>query len=173
MPLDNSRLLDFLNLIGEEMPRRITLVAAGGTAMTLLDIKPSTTDIDFTGPADDVELFDRTQKSVRHGFKVDLWPGGQVFSQLLPGDYLERSLPVGRVTNISLRALHPVDIVVTKIGRLNSRDLEDIGDCIGKHSLRKHEIQQRATQVEYVGNQENYDYHLQLVIRRFFGGGPD
>ncbi len=171
MPLDRSRLWDFLELVGKELSRPITLVAAGGTAMTLLDIKPTTLDVDFTGPADDTELFDRTQKSVPHGFKVDIWPGGQVFSQFLPGDYLKRSLSVGRVTKIKLRALHPVDIVVTKIGRLNSRDLEDIRDCIKKYTLKKDDILERGVRVEYVGNQENYDYHLQLVIQRFFGAG--
>jgi len=55
--IDKSRLLDFLGLIDQEMPRQITLVAMGGTAMTLLDAKPSTLDIDFTGPGEDVALF--------------------------------------------------------------------------------------------------------------------
>lgn len=36
--------------------RKELLVAAGGTAMTLLDLKPSTIDIDFTMP--DIVSFD-------------------------------------------------------------------------------------------------------------------
>ena len=36
MSLDNTRLLDFLGEIEEELRRKITLVAVGGTAMTLL-----------------------------------------------------------------------------------------------------------------------------------------
>jgi len=50
MPLDKTQLLDFLGVVEKELSRRITLVAIGGTAMTLLDLKPSTIDIDFTGP---------------------------------------------------------------------------------------------------------------------------
>jgi len=45
MPLDKTHLLDFLGVVERELSRQITLVAAGGTAMTLLDLKPSTIDI--------------------------------------------------------------------------------------------------------------------------------
>lgn len=50
MPLDKSGLLGLLSAVDSELNRKITLVAAGGTAMTLLDMEPSTLDIDFTGP---------------------------------------------------------------------------------------------------------------------------
>jgi hypothetical protein len=51
MSLDRAKLMDFLSLVGAEVRRKITLVAAGGTALTLLDVKPSTIDLDLTGPA--------------------------------------------------------------------------------------------------------------------------
>ncbi len=50
--LDNSKLLGFLEL-DKELNRRITVVAVGGTAMTLLGAKPSTTDVDFDMPGED------------------------------------------------------------------------------------------------------------------------
>lgn len=60
--------------------RRITLVAAGGTALTLLDIKPSTIDIDFTGPAADIDDFSRIERLVPHGFKIDKYKdGGSIY----------------------------------------------------------------------------------------------
>ena len=52
MPLDKSGLRGLLTAVDEALERRIILVAAGGTAMTLIDLKPSTIDIDFTGPYD-------------------------------------------------------------------------------------------------------------------------
>ncbi len=55
MPFDKKRLLDFLEISDREIAKEITLVAAGGTAMTLLDTKPSTIDIDFTIP---VKMFE-------------------------------------------------------------------------------------------------------------------
>ncbi len=169
MPLDGAQLFDFLDTLGKELPRRIILAAAGGTAMTLLGLKPSTRDVDFTGPLEDIEALKRALKMTPHGFKVDCWPGGQVFSQILPRDYLKKSIPVRRVKNIDLRALHPLDVVVTKIGRLDERDLEDIEACIKGYRLTKTQVLRRAKGVEYVGNQEIYDYNLQYTIRRFFG----
>ncbi len=115
--IDPSSLLDFLRLVGGELSRAIVLVAAGGTALTLLGVKPSTRDIDFTGLGEDIEAFKRALGGIPHGMKVDTWPGGQVFTQFLPSDYLARSKPIKQLTNIDLRALHPVDIIVTKIGR--------------------------------------------------------
>src|SRR6266542_6762252 len=135
--IDSSRLLEFLGLVGEELPRKIVLVAAGGTALTLLKVKPSTRDIDLTGPGEDIGLFRRTLQTIPHGMKVDTWPDGQVFSQFLPSDYLRRSRKIRPLRNIDLRALHPVDIVVTKIGRLDDRDKEDIRDCIRVFRIRK------------------------------------
>jgi hypothetical protein len=54
MPCDKRALLDYLEVINEGLTKKITLVAAGGTAMTLLDLKPSTIDIDFTIPSSDM-----------------------------------------------------------------------------------------------------------------------
>lgn len=59
--------MGLLSSVDEELERRIVLVAVGGTAMTLLDLKPSTIDIDFTGPYDDIREFNRIQK---RGLKV-------------------------------------------------------------------------------------------------------
>ena len=50
MSLDNTKLLDFLEEIDRELSRKIVIVAVGGTAMTLVNAKPSTIDIDFTIP---------------------------------------------------------------------------------------------------------------------------
>lgn len=89
--LDRTVLLDFLKVLEEYLTRKITLVAAGGTAMTLLNLKSSTIDIDFTGPADDIREFNRIQKKIPHGYKIDTYYDGAVFSQILPDDYLARS----------------------------------------------------------------------------------
>ena len=44
--------------------------------MTLLDAKASTPDIDFTGPARDIDEFQKVDKTLPHGFKMDLWKDG-------------------------------------------------------------------------------------------------
>ncbi|MBM5805645.1 MAG: hypothetical protein FJZ49_06270 [Candidatus Verstraetearchaeota archaeon] len=168
MPLDREGLLAFLQAVDRELKREIVLVAVGGTAMTLLDVKPSTIDIDFTVPGEDYEEFQRALKAVPHGFKIDCWKDGKVFSQLLPEDYLEKSVGVAKMKSVELRALQPVDIVVTKIGRLDEKDEQDIEACIRKFGLKGKQIAERASQVDYVGRDENYKYHLRLVMEKFF-----
>jgi hypothetical protein len=116
MPCDKSALLDFLEVLNGDLTKKVTLVAAGGTAMTLLDLKPSTIDIDFTIPSSDLPEFERALKNNPPGFKVDRWADGYVFCQSLPNDHLEKSIKIKEYSHILLKALHPVDIIVTKIG---------------------------------------------------------
>jgi hypothetical protein len=170
MPCDKSTLFDFLSVLNEDLTKKITLVAAGGTAMTLLDLKPSTIDIDFTIPGCDRAEFEQALKNNPTGYKVDRWTDGCIFCQILPKDYLEKSIKIRDFGHISLRALQPVDIVVTKIGRLNARDMQDIEACIQKANVSEAEIRERALLVvkTYVGPEEDYLYHLNLVLDKFF-----
>jgi Nucleotidyltransferase of unknown function (DUF6036) len=170
MPCDKNRLFDFLSVLNEDLTKNIILVAAGGTAMTLLDLKSSTIDIDFTIPGCDMIEFEQVLKSNPSGYKIDRWTDGCVFCQTLPKDYLEKSIKIKEFSHISLRALQLVDIIVTKIGRLNDRDMQDIESCIKKCNVSAAEIKERALLVlpTFVGAEENYLYHLNLVIERFF-----
>jgi hypothetical protein len=168
MSFDRRRLLDFLEILDDEIEKKIIIVAVGGTAMALLNLKPSTVDIDFTAPSEDLAEFRKALKSVSHGFKVDTWPDGTVFSQTLPQDYLDKSIKIKTLRKIQLRALQPVDIVVTKIGRLDNRDLQDIGACIKRFKLTKRQIVSRASLVQYAGREEDYYTNLQCVIDNFF-----
>ncbi len=169
MSLDNSRLLDFLGEIDKEFKRKIVVVAVGGTAMTLLKAKSSTIDVDFTIPGEYFEEFQQAINNVRPGFRVDLYHDGAVFINMLPDDYLKRSkLIKTRLKNIELRALNPVDIVVTKIGRLDDRDKQDIESCIKKFRLKKGQITKRAAQLGYAANDEVFRINLRNVLKQFF-----
>lgn len=168
MPLDKSALFDFLEEVDKELEAPITLVAVGGTALTLLDAKASTMDVDFTIPRNDYAVFKETVGGIPHGFKIHCWNDGMVFSQILPDDYLIRSTPVKKMEHIHLRALNPVDIVVTKIGRLDTRDIQDVETAIRRFKLRKSQIAKRAKQVEYVGGDENYETNLNYVLGNLF-----
>jgi hypothetical protein len=167
MPLDKSVLLDFLTVLDEEIRGKITLVAVGGTAMTLLDLKTSTIDVDFTIPSKDRPIFDKALAKVPHGFKIDAWSDGLVFSQILPDDYLEKSVEIANFQHILLRALQPIDIVVTKIGRLDDRDVQDIEACIKRFNISRRQIEERAAAIHYVGNEEIYRNNLDYVLERF------
>ncbi len=169
MSLDKAKLLDFLNEIDKEISNRITIVAVGGTAMTLLNLKPSTLDVDFTIPCEYYEEFESARKIVQPGFRIDVYKGGSVFITVLPKDYLEKSIPI--ITNfksIDLRSLDPVDIIITKIARLNDRDKTDIKSCITKFNITKAQIDQRAIDINYLGNDEVFICNLNKVLVEFF-----
>jgi hypothetical protein len=170
MPCDKNALLEFLEVINESLTKKITLIAAGGTAMTLLDLKPSTIDIDFTIPSIDLPEFEQALKNNPTGYKVDRWADGYVFCQSLPDDYLDKSIKIKEFSHISLRTLNPVDIIVTKIGRLNQRDIQDIEKCIKEFKISETDIRARAAQVSptYVSKEEDYLYHLNWAIEKFF-----
>ena len=169
MAIDKNRLLDLLSEVDKNLMKKMSIVAVGGTAMTLLDLKTSTIDIDFNASKDDVKELRRAFDSIQHGFRVDLFVEGMIFSQLLPDDYLEKCIPVKtKFVNIRLLALHPIDIVVTKIGRMNERDVEDIKSCIRKFKLVKKDVEKRALQVVYVGREENYRINLDYALKSLF-----
>lgn len=148
-------LIEFLALIEEHLDHDITLVAAGGTALTLFEAKPSTLDIDFTGPADSLSAFHEAESQEAHGYDIDSWPDGTVFMVNLPDDYLERSRRIDvDLKHVDLRALHPVDLIVTKIARLNQRDQDDIRTTRERFGITVEQVRRRAREITYVGSQE-------------------
>ena len=119
MSCDKADLLEFLEALNGELTKKITLVAAGGAAMTLLELKTATLDIDFTVPGGDRVEFERVLKNNPPGYRVDRWTDGYIYCQRLPSDCIDKSIEIKEFSCILLRALHPTDIVVTKIGRLS------------------------------------------------------
>jgi hypothetical protein len=168
MPLDKGSLIDFLKVLDAELNDHITVVAAGGTAMTLLDLKTSTVDVDFTIPSNDKLVLERILRFTPHGFKIDMWADGLVFSQQLPPDYLEKSIDIIALNHIVLKALDPVDIVVSKAGRLDQKDIEDIESCIKGFKLTKRQVQARASSVEYIGDRAIYEAKVKWIIKNCF-----
>lgn len=169
MLFDNTKLLDFLGEIDKELSSRIVVVAVGGTAMTLMKVKPSTIDIDFTIPGEFYTEFEKAMKIVNPGFRVDLFQDGLVFVTDLPRDYLKKSKPIRtKLKNVQLRALDPVDIIITKIARLDERDEQDIESCIKKFKIKKSQIVKRAKNIEYSGNDKVFKINLETILKKFF-----
>jgi ribosome-interacting GTPase 1 len=130
-------------------------------------MKNSTIDIDFTGPSTHIDMFMKVQRTIPHGIHIDLYYDGRVYISQLPTDYLERSIVITEnIKNILLRALQPLDIIVTKIARLNNRDREDIKTCMDRCNISNQDIQIRAEQVleSYPANEEVYKTHLSEVL---------
>lgn len=172
---DKTYLLEFLEAIDPELKRTISLVAVGGTAMTLLNLKISTIDIDFTAPQPDKSEFERVMKVLEPGVRIDFYTDGLIYSQQLPNDYIKKSilidLPKGyNIKNTVLKALNPIDIIITKIARLNARDRDDIRECIKRYRPAKEEIRTRARSVlkSYHANEAVYKMNLKSVLNSHY-----
>ena len=133
--------------------------------MTLLGLKSSTRDIGFCIESENKAHFEEV---LGKKFKVDLFIDGYIFSEQLPEDYTEKSKEILNLKNLSLKALSPVDIVITKAARLNARDEEDI-QALSKY-VNKEELIRRFEGVvnSYSGKEEDYRNHLGVVLKRFF-----
>lgn len=144
----------------------LTIVGAGDTAMALLDLKPPTIHLDFIGSGRDIAEFEMACASVpSSGFEIHTWSNGKVFGQTLPEDYLKASLKASvELTRIDLRALQPLDILLTKIERLNDSDMRDIKTCIKHFKIGKNQILKRARALQQVGSQEKFERNLDVVL---------
>ncbi len=94
MPFENKQLLEFLEQVDKQLEKSIDIIAVGGTAMTLLKLKQSTIDIDFDFSRNDIIVFEKALQKIPHGFKIDLYTDGMIFSQQLPEDYRSKAIPV-------------------------------------------------------------------------------
>ncbi|MFH1588054.1 MAG: DUF6036 family nucleotidyltransferase [Candidatus Diapherotrites archaeon] len=160
-------LLSLLKKVDEKLSKKITLTAVGGTALTLLNSKDSTKDIDFDLNKEDYQEFKKILEEIPHGFKIDLFEGGFIFSQQLPSDYEEKTIAIKEpeFNKIELKTLSPVDIVASKIGRLSTADEEDIKTTIKKFKLTKKQIIKRTKQIEYAGYEKTYEINLKALLK--------
>ena len=163
--LGKHELLEWLSSVDKKLGKEITLVAVGGTAMTLLGLKSSTRDVDFCLSSDDKARFEKVMGAA---FKVDVFINGYIFSEQLPADYLDKAKDIRIFPKIRLKALHPVDIVITKAARFNARDEEDIA-AVAKY-VEKGELLKRFEEVvgTFAGNEGEYRYYISIIIKRFF-----
>ena len=163
--IDRNELVKWLRSIDNKLHRKITLIAVGGTAMTLLGLKSSTRDIDFCIKSEEKKDF---EKVLDKKFKVDIFTDGYIFSEQLPADYSEKSKEIVKMKNIALKALNPVDIIITKAARFNARDEEDI-EALSKY-VDKDELVKRFNDVvnSYSGKEDEYSYHMKIILKRFF-----
>lgn len=135
---NKRELFGFIKLIDEKLPHKITIIAIGGTALTLLNLKESTKDIDFDLPfekdwKDLVSLFQKLDFEQEGfawftslGLRIDLFKQGYIFSTQLPSDYVEKSNIAVKLENITLKTLSLEDMIITKLGRGDERDFMDL-----------------------------------------------
>lgn len=154
----------------------VRLVAVGGTALTLLDMKASTKDIDFTVPGGDsaalsalLEQIDAKAEggisfSTKDGARLDIFRGGQIFSTALPEDFLERSALIRDFGSVKLYALSIYDIIITKLARNSVSDEEDIRAVFGSAEVDIGRLKSRHKEVQELNYDQNLKYHFERLL---------
>ena len=140
--IDKEGLITRLTAWNGFLKRKIRLIACGGTALTLLGVKPSTKDIDFLVPdADEYRYLVTLLKQLGYksasgfgwarddGFIFDLFPGKRIHTTELLESPLDdgNNIMVKEFTYIYLGILNYGDILISKLFRGSA---VDINDCI-------------------------------------------
>jgi len=138
--IDKIGLLERLGIWNGFLKRKIHLIACGGTALTLLDVKPSTKDIDLLVPVTEEYRYlikvlqDLGYKSASgaglardDGFIFDLFPGKRIHTTELLESPLDsgNNILVKEFTRIYLGVLNYYDIIISKLFRGTGIDMED------------------------------------------------
>ena len=150
--IDKQGLLDNISAWDGFLKRKVHLIACGGTAMTLLDVKSSTKDIDLIVPNEDERdylisiLKQLGYKSSSGwgwsrdgGFVFDLFRGSFVHTNELLESPLDKgnNILFKEFSHIYLGILNYYDIIISKIFRGSAVDNDD---CLALLKSKRSEI---------------------------------
>jgi hypothetical protein len=150
--INKQKLLDILSVWDGFLKRKVHLIACGGTALTLLGIKDSTKDIDLLVPQEtEYDYLIGIVKELGYkqvtgpgwarddGFIFDLFRGSRVHTtQLLDSPLKEgNNITIKELNHIYLGVLNYYDIIISKLFRSTSVDIDD---CLMLIAHKKKEI---------------------------------
>ena len=150
--IGKTGLLERLSVWNGFLKKKVRLIACGGTALTLLDVKPSTKDIDLLVPViEEYNYLIRILKDLGYksasgagwarndGFIFDLFPGKRVHTTELLQSPLDsgNNIPVKEFSYIYLGMLNYYDVIISKLFRGTTVDMED---CLALIKARRKDI---------------------------------
>ena len=172
------QLLEILSIWDSYLSRKIRLVACGGTALTLLHIKESTKDIDLIVPqVSEYKYLLKTLINLGYsqktsfgwgkddGFIFDFYCGNKVYTTGLLESPLQEgnNISIKEFAHIYLGVLNYYDLIITKIFRSASIDIEDSLALFKKKYL---EIDIKKLQARY-SETSSYDISDEKNMRNF------
>jgi hypothetical protein len=150
--LNKSTLLEILGQWNGFIHRKVHLIACGGTAITLMDIKPSTRDVDFIVPiVSEYNYLIRVlkdlgyQQTTGHGwqkndelFIFDLFPGNRIHTTELLRSPLEEGNHrlLKAFSRLYIGILNDYDLISSKLFRGSNVDFDDCLMLIKAHQDR-------------------------------------
>jgi len=174
--LNKRTLTDLLGQWNAFLRRKVHLIACDGTALTLMDIKPSTKDVDFMVPVEpEYRYLIKTLKDLGYQqqtgsgwhksgnlFVFDLFVGQRIHTTDLMTSPLEKGnhMLFKEFSHLYIGILNPYDLIASKLFRGTAVDFED---CLMLMKSRKESI--NLTKVEeHVKELASYDISEKRII---------
>jgi hypothetical protein len=148
--LNKDQLLEELTLWNRFIKRKVHLIACGGTAMTLLGVKPSTKDVDFMVPnVDEYEYLIKMLQDLGYKqttasgwqremelFRYDIFRGNRIHTTELLTSPLEQggNTLFKEFSHLYIGILNEYDLIASKLMRGTSVDFEDCLNLVQAHS---------------------------------------
>ena len=174
--LNKQTLTELLGQWNAFLKRKVHLIACGGTALTLMDIKPSTKDVDFIVPIEpEYRYLIKTLKDLGYKqqtgsgwhksgnlFVFDLFMGPRIHTT----DLLESPLEKGNHTlfkefsHLYIGILNPYDLIASKLFRGTAVDFED---CLMLMRSRKESIDLSRVE-QHVKELASYDISEERIV---------
>ena len=183
--INKKGLLDRISLWNNFIKKKVHLIACGGTSLTLLGVKDTTKDIDLIIP--DLAEYEYLLKILTQlgykaagssgwtrgdGFIFDLFKGKYVHSTELLESPLDKEnhILMKEFSNIYFGILNYYDIIITKLFRGDSIDIDDClsliknkGTEINRDQLIKRFRETASYDVSEIKINKNLDYFLKLL----------
>jgi len=177
--INKQSLLELLSLWNKFLKRKVRLIACGGTALTLQDIKSSTKDVDFLIPNEsEYKYLTKTIQQLGYervtgsgwqrageAYIFDLYPGQRIHTTEL----LESPLKEGNhfwiktLQYISIGVLNHYDLIISKLFRGSTVDFED---CLALFRAKLKEIDIKKLEGRYK-EAASYDVSEERILKHW------
>ncbi|MDY6790832.1 MAG: DUF6036 family nucleotidyltransferase [Thermodesulfobacteriota bacterium] len=187
--LNKSRLLEILREWNRFLKRKVHLIACGGTAITLMGVKPSTKDVDFMVPKDREHAYLTKQlksmgyklvtgsgwKRIGEDFQFDLFRGNRIHTTELMNSPLEEGGHsfLFEFSYLYIGILNDYDLIVSKLMRGSTVDFEDCLNLTEAHQttidmsrLIRHFYDMISYDVSQDRLKPNIDHFLRLLRKK-------
>lgn len=183
--IDKTTLLNTLSLWNRYLKRKVRIIACGGTALTLLNLKESTKDVAFLVPEQSEYrylikiMMDLGYKQTtgtgwqkNQGFIFDIFVGKTLFTtELLESPFeLGNHIPYKEFSSIYLGILNYYDLIISKLFRYTPVDTDD---CLALFKEKSKEIsldrlksrfyETSAYDISDEKNRKNFKHFLELL----------
>ncbi len=167
--IDKVKLLEIIPKISERSEGKdITLYVVGGTALTLLDLKDASKDIDFIVNRKDWDFTNEilNNLSEEYSIRIDRFFNGWMVGYWLPDDFRDKTLKLIKTDSLKIESLGLTDLLITKLIASRILDKPDI-DSIVQNYIDLVQIETSDRLSEYTFNNPQEGREKKQFIQNF------